>query len=105
MDPLTQSLLDLLYELRDRDLPLTVGRSRNQAMVIDRQHDGVSGHHLDIVEIDPHSALVIVRGDNGVLLDGQHHRPGTRVSWPAGTPMVLGASAFDPGSCTLVLES
>ena len=25
MDPLTQSLLDLLYELRDRDLPLTVG--------------------------------------------------------------------------------
>jgi hypothetical protein len=25
MDPLTQSLLDLLYELRNRDLPLTVG--------------------------------------------------------------------------------
>ena len=91
-------------ELRESDLPLTVGRSRNQALVIDRQHDSVSGHHLDILEIDPQSALVLVHGDNGVLLDGQHHGPGTRVCWHAGTSMVLGASTFDPAACTLVLE-
>ncbi len=90
-------------ELRESDLPLTVGRSRNQALVIDRQHDSVSGHHLDILEVDPQSALVLVRGDNGVLLDGQHHGPGTRVCWHAGTSMVLGASAFDPAACTLAL--
>ena len=83
-------------ELRESDLPLTVGRSRNQALVIDRQHDSVSGHHLDILEIDPQSALVLVHGDNGVLLDGQHHGPGTRVCWHAGTSMVLGASAYRP---------
>jgi pSer/pThr/pTyr-binding forkhead associated (FHA) protein len=92
-----------MLELRENALPVNVGRSRNQTLVIDRQHDGVSGHHLDIVEIDTQSALVIVHGDNGVLLDGQHHGPGARVCWHVGTSMVLGASAFDPAACTLVL--
>jgi hypothetical protein len=91
-------------QLRESDLPLAVGRSRNQALVIDRQHDGVSGHHLDILEVDPQSALVLVHGDNGVLVDGQHHGPGARVCWHAGTSMVLGESALDPAACTLVLE-
>jgi pSer/pThr/pTyr-binding forkhead associated (FHA) protein len=90
-------------ELRPGDLPVTVGRSRNQTLVIDRQHDGVSGHHLDIVEVDAQSALVRVHGDNGVLLDGQHHAPGARVCWHVGTTLVLGASPADPAACALVL--
>ena len=33
-------------------LPFRIGRSRNQALVIDWAHEGVSGHHVDIVELD-----------------------------------------------------
>lgn len=92
-------------ELRANLLPVSVGRSRNQTLVIDRRHDGVSGHHVDIVEIDEQAALVQVHGDNGVLLDGEHHGPGERVTWHVGQTMVLGASALDEGACTLVLAN
>jgi pSer/pThr/pTyr-binding forkhead associated (FHA) protein len=90
-------------ELRASLLPVTVGRSRNQTLVIDRRHDGVSGHHLDIVEIDEQAALVLVHGDNGVLLDGEHYGPGERASWFVGQTMVLGTSALDEATCSLVL--
>jgi pSer/pThr/pTyr-binding forkhead associated (FHA) protein len=90
-------------ELRTNALPVSVGRSRNQTLVIDRRHDGVSGHHFDIVEIEEHMAYVLVHGDNGVLLDGVRYGPGDRLCWHAGQTMVLGESALDEAACTLVL--
>ena len=39
-------------ELPAEPLPFRVGRSRNQALVVDWAHEGVSGHHVDIVELD-----------------------------------------------------
>ena len=56
-------------------LPVSVGRSRHQTLVVDRRHEGVSGHHLDIVEIDPAGGcVVVVHGDNGVTIDGVRAR-------------------------------
>jgi pSer/pThr/pTyr-binding forkhead associated (FHA) protein len=55
-------------------LPVSVGRSRHQTLVVDRGHEGVSGHHLDIVELDPDGGCVVaVHGDNGVTIDGVAH--------------------------------
>ncbi|MGM9485776.1 FHA domain-containing protein [Ideonella sp. YS5] len=84
-------------------LPLSVGRSRNQALVVDRGHDAVSGHHLDITAIDEAGAEVRVHGDNGVWLDGVHHGAGSRLRWRQGQVMVLGASLDEGPACTLVL--
>ena len=39
-------------------------------MVIDRRHEGVSGHHLSITDIDAAGAGGVVHGDNGVSIDG-----------------------------------
>ena len=89
--------------LRATALPLSIGRSRQSALVIDRRHDGVSGHHLDVVALDADGADIVVVGDNGVLIGGQHHRPGSRVRWPAGQPLTLGASTSDAQACTLRL--
>jgi pSer/pThr/pTyr-binding forkhead associated (FHA) protein len=90
-------------ELRPGSLPVTVGRSRNQTLVIDRRHEGVSGHHLDIVELDESGAQVAVHGDNGVLIEGVPHATGTRFRWKVGETMVLGASPHDHPTCTLTL--
>jgi pSer/pThr/pTyr-binding forkhead associated (FHA) protein len=90
-------------ELRPGWLPVSVGRSRSQTLVVDRRHEAVSGHHLDIVELDDTAAHVVVHGDNGVLLDGVRHPPGSRLRWLAGQSLVLGASAHDESACTLLL--
>jgi pSer/pThr/pTyr-binding forkhead associated (FHA) protein len=90
--------------LRTGSLPLSIGRSRQSALVIDRRHDGVSGHHLDVVALDAEGADIVVVGDNGVLIGGQHHRPGARVRWPVGQPLVLGAAAGEAHACTLLLR-
>jgi hypothetical protein len=93
-----------LLKLRPAALPLAVGRSRQCALMIERRHDGVSGHHLDIVALDPGGVELQVLGDNGVLLDGVHHRAGSRLHWAEGHAMVLGAAAHDPSACALVLR-
>ena len=90
-------------ELRPGWLPVSVGRSRSQTLVIDRRHEAVSGHHLDIVDLDNDAAHVVVHGDNGVLLDSVRHPPGSRLRWLAGQSLVLGASAHDESACTLLL--
>lgn len=90
--------------LRPSSLPLTVGRSRNQGLVIDRRHEGVSGHHLDITGLDEAGAQLVIHGDNGVLIEGVPHATGARVRWQAGESMVLGASLHDHPVCTLVLK-
>jgi len=84
-------------------LPASIGRSRNQSLVVDREHQGVSGHHLDIVEIDEEGATLAVHGDNGVLIDGVRHPPGSRLRWRAGESLVLGPSLRDAPSCCLAL--
>ena len=87
-------------------LPVSVGRSRHQTLVVDRGHEGVSGHHLDIVEIDPLGAcIVVVHGDNGVQIDGARHAAGARVRWQAGQKLVLGDAAEAPVPCVLELAS
>lgn len=91
-------------ELRASTLPVTIGRSRNQSLVIDRRHEGVSGHHLSITDIDAAGAGGVVHGDNGVSIDGVGCGPGTRLRWQVGQSLVLGASAHDPLACTLSLS-
>jgi hypothetical protein len=90
-------------EMHPGALPVTVGRSRNQTLVVDRRHEGVSGHHLDIVELDESGAQVVVHGDNGVLIEGVPHATGARFRWKVGETMVLGASPHDHPTCTLTL--
>jgi pSer/pThr/pTyr-binding forkhead associated (FHA) protein len=90
-------------ELRSTALPVTVGRSRNQTLVIDRRHEEVSGHHVDIVDLDESGAQIVVHGDNGVLIEGVPHPTGARLRWKVGETMVLGPSAYGHQACTLLL--
>jgi len=91
-------------ELHDATLPVRVGRSRNQTLVVDRRHESVSGQHLELVALDAEGAQVAVHGDNGVLLEGVPHPSGARFHWKAGETLVLGAAVHDDPVCTLVLE-
>jgi hypothetical protein len=91
-------------ELGAAALPFAIGRSRNQQLVIDRVHDAVSGHHLDIVAIDGAGAEVMVHGDNGVVVDGVLHEAGSRLRWQLGETMVLGGGLHDHPACDLVLS-
>ena len=59
-------------------LPFRVGRSRNQALVIDWAHADVSGRHFEIVALDESGAQIVVHGDNGVTVDGTSHGPGAQ---------------------------
>jgi pSer/pThr/pTyr-binding forkhead associated (FHA) protein len=83
-------------------LPLAVGRSRSQQLVIDRIHEAVSGHHLDIVDVDDAGAQVVVHGDNGVVVEGVPYPAGARFRWKIGDTMVLGPHG-EP-ECTLMLS-
>src|SRR5205823_14135469 len=86
-------------ELRPVELPFSIGRSRSQALVIDWAHEGVSGHHIDITEIDEGGATVVVHGDNGVSIAGASHSPGARVRWNAGESMALGRVTGSEPEC------
>ena len=86
-------------------LPVSVGRSRHQTLVVDRGHEGVSGHHLDIVELDASGASIVVHGDNGVLIEGVRHPSGAQVRWQAGQKLVLGDSPQADAPCTLELTT
>ena len=90
--------------LRPGALPIAVGRSRNQALVIDRRHAGVSGHHIDIVAIDEAGCRGVVHGDNGIVVDGVHHAPGATFAWQPGQTLRLGASSPEQPGCTLTLS-
>ena len=90
--------------LTPASLPVSVGRSRHQTLVVDRSHEGVSGHHLDIVEIDPlGSCVVVVHGDNGVTIDGVPHAAGARETWRPGQKLVLGDASPSARPCVLEL--
>ncbi|MEO8312797.1 MAG: FHA domain-containing protein [Caldimonas sp.] len=91
------------HRLASEALPLTIGRSRDQTLVIDRRHQGVSGQHVAIDGIDENGAHGVVHGDNGVVIDGVAHGPGARFDWQPGQTMVLGGSLPGEPTCTLVL--
>jgi len=91
-------------ELRADGLPFSVGRSRSQALVIEWAHEGVSGHHIDIVEIDDSGVTVMVHGDNGITIAGAAYPSGTRLHWKAGESMVLGRIIGHEPECRLTLS-
>jgi len=85
-------------------LPFRVGRSRNQALVIDWTHADVSGRHFEIVALDEWGAQIVVHGDNGVTVDGTSHGPGAQFKWKLGETLGLGGGAGPASSCTLTLS-
>ena len=91
-------------EIRGDALPFHVGRSRNQALVIDWAHAEVSGRHFEIVALDESGATVVVHGDNGVTIDGTVHGPGAEFRWKAGETLRLGHETGKTAACTLTLS-
>lgn len=91
--------------LGEKPVPISIGRSRNQDIVIDWAHEGVSGHHIDIAKVDESGADVEVHGDNGVTVDGVDHPPGHRFRWRIGERMTLGRASGAEPECTLVLSA
>ena len=91
-------------ELPAEPLPFRIGRSRSQALVIDWVHEGVSGHHVDIAELDEGGAKVVVHGDNGVSVGGVTHPQGSQFQWLPGQPMQLGRTIGQERECTLMLS-
>ncbi|HEV7575823.1 MAG TPA: FHA domain-containing protein [Caldimonas sp.] len=92
-----------VHALADDALPLTVGRSRDQTIVIDRRHQGVSGQHVAIDTVDESGAHGTVHGDNGIVVDGVARAAGERFDWQPDQTMVLGGSLPGEPACTLVL--
>jgi len=89
-------------EIGPNAMPFRVGRSRNQALVIDQAHADVSGRHFEIVALDATGAKAVVHGDNGVLIDGSHYGPGVEFHWKHGETLRLGSSsAASPCELTL----
>jgi len=100
----SQCSSEQLLPLGDDALPFTIGRSRDQTLVIDRRHAGVSGHHVAIEAIDDDGVRVVVAGDNGVVVAGVRHDAGARFAWRPGETMVLGGSLPGEPPCSLALE-
>jgi hypothetical protein len=90
-------------DLRADALPFSIGRSRRRNLVIDWDHEGVSGHHLDITAIDDEGVTLVVHGDNGITIGGASHPPGTRLRWKPGEAMALGHVVGREPECRLVL--
>jgi pSer/pThr/pTyr-binding forkhead associated (FHA) protein len=84
-------------------LPFTIGRSRDQTLVVDRRHAGVSGHHVVLDALDDDGVRGIVEGDNGVIVDGVRHETGARFAWRPGQTMILGGSLPGEPPCSLAL--
>ena len=80
-DRATQASGERSHAIATDALPLTIGRSRDQAIVIDRRHPGVSGQHVAIDAVDDNGARGVVHGDNGIVIDGVAHGPGERFDW------------------------
>jgi hypothetical protein len=90
-------------DLAECALPFGIGRSRNQSLVIDGAHTDVSGRHVEIVSVDDDGALVIVHGDNGVVVESVRRGVGARFVWKRGETMQLGHGDADTPPCTVTL--
>jgi pSer/pThr/pTyr-binding forkhead associated (FHA) protein len=91
-------------EVGPRALPFSLGRSRNQTLIVDWDHNEVSGRHLEIVALDDDGASVIVHGDNGVDVDGTHYAAGAQFRWLPGQAVQLGRAQAGSAACTLTLS-
>ena len=91
-------------DIADTTLPFHIGRSRNQALVIDWAHADVSGRHVEIVALGDAGASVLVHGDNGVTLAGTTYAAGAQFWWKPGEEMVLGHADADGPRCRLLLS-
>ena len=71
------------------------------------RHEGVSGHHLDIVDARRRRrATCVVHGDNGVVDRRRRATRRARASrWQAGETMVLGGALPTSRRCTLTLRA
>jgi pSer/pThr/pTyr-binding forkhead associated (FHA) protein len=90
-------------ELGSSSLPLSIGRSRNQALVIDWAHADVSGRHVEIVALEDDGLSVVVHGDNGVRVDATAYESGARFRWKPGETLTLGGKTEQIPTCTLAL--
>jgi hypothetical protein len=90
-------------QLSEHTLPFTIGRSRNQSLIVDWSHAAVSGRHVEIVALDADGASIVVHGDNGILVDGRPHAMGARLTWRAGETLRLGQRAGEAAGCVLTL--
>jgi pSer/pThr/pTyr-binding forkhead associated (FHA) protein len=90
-------------ELTRAALPFTIGRSRDQSLVVDRQHAGVSGRHVAIDALDEDGARGVIVGDNGVAIDGVGYAAGASFAWRPGQTMVLGGALPGEPGCALAL--
>ena len=90
-------------ELHSGSLPVSVGRSRSQTLVVDWTHEGVSGHHLSISAMDPAGVTVEVHGDNGVTIAGTAYAQGAHLRWRPGEALVLGRTIGREPECRLTL--
>lgn len=86
------------------DAPFRIGRSRTQDLVIDWAHEGVSGHHVELLAPDETGVSLLVHGENGVLVDGITHGAGARLRWNVGERLQLGRAVHGEPDCTLVLS-
>ena len=91
-------------DLRAADLPFSIGRSRSQNLIIDWAHEGVSGHHLEITDLDDAGVTVVVRGENGIAIADTAYAAGTRGRWKPGESMTLGRSVGLEPECRLTLS-
>jgi hypothetical protein len=91
-------------EVRAAALPVSVGRSRSQTLVVDWAHESVSGRHLAISAIDEHGVTVEIYGDNGVSVAGTSYPQGAQLQWRPGEPMTLGRTIGNEPECRLTLE-
>jgi pSer/pThr/pTyr-binding forkhead associated (FHA) protein len=91
-------------ELSAAALPVSIGRSRNQTLVVDWAHEGVSGHHLAISGVDESGVSVEVCGDNGVTVAGTRYPPGAHLRWKPGESMTLGRTIGREPECRLTLK-
>jgi len=90
-------------ELGMSALPFSIGRSRNQALVVDWTHADVSGRHVEIVALDDDGVSVVVHGDNGVRVDATAYESGARFRWKPGETLTLGGKTEPVPACLLAL--
>jgi pSer/pThr/pTyr-binding forkhead associated (FHA) protein len=90
-------------ELGAGSLPFSIGRSRNQTLVIDWAHADVSGRHVEIVAFNDDGVSVVVHGDNGVRVDATAYGSGARFRWKPGETLTLGGTTEQIPACTLAL--
>jgi hypothetical protein len=90
-------------DIGESALPFSIGRSRNQSLVVDWAHADVSGRHVEIVEMDRTGASVLVHGDNGVSVEGIFHETGATFRWKPGETLTMGGREGGSPPCSLTL--